>query len=113
MVQNANQVSVGTSTPVLLWQTSTGVSPDPVTSLQGNSTQQIFMAGTVNDPVPIVMLNLDGSNPIFVGPYNVTSSSGVRIPAGGSFTRNPVGNDSEFAISTGGTVLVSVEVGRQ
>jgi hypothetical protein len=113
MAQNAAQVQVTTTVPILLWQTTTAVSPDPITSAMGNSTQQIFMAGTVNDPVPIVIMNNDSANPIYVGPFNVTSTSGVKIPAGGSITRNVVGNDSEFAISTGGTVNTLVEVGRQ
>lgn len=113
MAQNSAQVSVGTSTPVLLWQTSTGISPDPETSLAGNATAQIFRAGTVNDPVPIIIENLDGTNPVYLGPVGVTSSTGLKLPAGASITRNVVGNDSEYAISTGGTVAVAVEVGRQ
>lgn len=113
MPQNVSQIQVGTATPVLLWQTTCGVAPDPITTAAGNSTSQIFMAGTYNDPVPIVIQNLDAANPVYLGPYNVASNSGVRIGAGASLTRNIVGNDSEYAISTGGTVSVSVEVGRQ
>jgi hypothetical protein len=113
MAQASNQVSVGTSTPALLWQTSTGIAPDPETTKQGSATAQIYMAGTVNDPVPIIIENLDASNPIYLGPSNVTSSTGTKVAAGGSITRNVVGNDSEYAISTGGTVAVAVEVGRQ
>lgn len=113
MAQTAIQLQVGTSTPVLLWQTSTGIAPeDPITAKQGNSQSQIFQAGTFSDPVPIVIQNLDASNPVYLGPYNVASNSGVRLNAGASITRNIVGNDSEYAISTGGTVSVAVEVGR-
>ncbi len=113
MAQTSIQLSVGTSTPVLLWQTSTGVAPDPITAAQGNSQTQIFLAGTFNDPVPIVITNLDQSNPVYLGPYNVASNSGTRLTAGSSLTRNVAGNDSEFAIATGGSVTVSVQVGRQ
>jgi hypothetical protein len=113
MAQFSAQLSVTTTTPLRLWQTSTGVSPDPQTTKQGSATAQIFMAGTFNDPVPIVIENTDGTNPVYVGPVGVTSTTGLKIPAGGSYTRNVVGNDSEYAISTGGTVVVGVEVGRQ
>jgi hypothetical protein len=113
MAQFSAQLSVTTSTPVRLWQTSTGVSPDPQTTLAGSATAQIFRAGTFNDPVPIIIENTDGTNPIYLGPSTVTSSTGTKLAAGGSFTRNVVGNDSEYAISTGGTVVVAVEVSRQ
>jgi hypothetical protein len=113
MAQNSAQISVTTSATARLWQTSTGVSPDVQTTLAGNATGQIFRAGTVNDPVPIVIENLDATNPVYLGPSTVTSSTGTKLVAGGSITRNVVGNDSEFAISTGGTVAVAVEVGRQ
>jgi hypothetical protein len=113
MAQFSAQLSVTTAAPLRLWQTSTGVSPDPETTKAGSATPQIFQAGTVNDPVPILIENTDGTNPIYVGPVGVTSSTGLKIPAGDSITRNVVGNDSEYAIATGGTVVVAVEVGRQ
>lgn len=113
MAQVPIQVQVGTSTPALLWQTTTGVSPDPITSAQGNSQQGIVFAGVPTDPVPIVITNLDPTNPVYLGPYNVASNSGTKLPPGGSLTRSVVGNDSEYAIATGGTVTVSVEIGRQ
>jgi|SRR5579872_842441 len=107
MAQVSAQLTVGTSTPVLLWQTSTGVSPDAAIS------GQVFRAGTFNDPVPIVIENTDATNPIFLGPVGVTSSTGFRVAAGLSITRNVMGNDSEYAISTGGNVATAVLVGRQ
>src|SRR3974390_2686288 len=113
MAQNTNQVSVNTTTPVLLWQTTTGVAPDPIHSLAGTSQTGIYMAGTNNDPLSIVMINLDPTNPAYLGPYNVTSGTGTKLPPGGSLTRSVVGNHSEFAISTGGTIVVAVEAGRQ
>ncbi len=113
MAQKVRQVSVGTGATSLLWQTTTGVSPDPITTLAGNTTPGIFMAGTPTDPLPIIIENLDGTNPIFLGDAAVTSGTGTKVAAGGSITRNVVGNDSEYAISTGGTVLVSVQVSRQ
>ena len=113
MAQADAPVSVGTGATSLLWQTSTGVSPDPKTTLAGNATAQIYRAGTVNDPVPIIIENLDATNPVYLGSSTVSSTTGTKLIAGASITRNVVGNDSEYAISTGGTVSVSVEVGRQ
>ncbi len=113
MGQTSIQLTVGTATPVLLWATTTGVSPDQQTAAQGNSQTQYFLASTFNDPVPILIENLDASNPVYLGPYNVASNSGVRLNAGASLTRNIAGNDSEYAISTGGNVTVAVSVGRQ
>lgn len=113
MAQTPAQVSVTTGGAALLWQTSTGVSPDPETTKAGNATPQIFRAGTVNDPVPILISNLDATNPVYLGGSGVTANTGAKLAAGASITRNVVGNDSEYAIATGGTVLVAVEAGRQ
>lgn len=113
MAQKPAQIAVGTVAAARLWQTSTGVPPDPQTTLAGNATPQIFRAGTVNDPVPITIENLDETNPVYLGDSVVTSGTGLKLAAGASITRNVVGNDSEYAIATGGTVNVAVEVGRQ
>lgn len=113
MGQLSFQVAATTGTPALLWQTTTGVSPDPITSAAGNSQQGIVFAGTPTDPVPIVITNLDPTNPVYLGQYDVASNSGTKLPPGGSLTRSVVGNDSEYAIATGATVTVSVEIGRQ
>lgn len=107
MAQVTSQVSVLTSAAGLLWQTSTGVSPD--TAISG----QVVRAGTFNDPVPIIIENLDATNPVYLGGSAVTSSIGTKLAAGASITRNVVGNDSEYARATGGTVAVSVQFGRQ
>jgi hypothetical protein len=107
MAQVSSQISVLTSASSLLWQTSTGVSPDAAIS------GQVVRAGTFNDPVPIIIENLDATNPVYLGPTGVTSSTGTKLAAGGSITRNVIGNDSEYARATGGTVAVSVQFGRQ
>jgi hypothetical protein len=107
------QLSVTTGTPLLLWQTSTGVSPDPKTTLAGNATAQIFRAGTFNDPVPILIENQDETNSVFLGPVGVSTSTGLELEADASLTYNAVGNDSVYAIATGGTVVVGITVGRQ
>jgi len=83
------------------------VSPD--TAISG----QVVRAGTFNDPVPIIIENQDGTNPVYLGGSAVSSSTGTKLAAGGSITRNVVGNDSEYAISTGGNVAVSVQFSRR
>lgn len=112
MPQKPRQVSVGTGATSLLWQTTTGVAPDPKPASAGGTTG-VFWAGTPDDPLPIVITNLDAVNPVYLGDAAVSSSTGSKLAAGASITRNVVGNDSEYAIATGGTVAVSVEVGRQ
>lgn len=111
MANDPAQITVLTAAK-LLWQTSTGVSPDPETTLAGNATQQIFRAGTVNDPVPIVVENTDATNAVYLGGSGVTTSTGLKLAAGASLTYNVVGNDSLYAISAG-SVVVAVAVGRQ
>ena len=108
MAQVTSQVSVLTTAPAtLLWQTSTGVAPDAAIS------GQVVRAGTFNDPVPIIIENLDATNAVYLGGSGVTSSIGTKLAAGGSITRNVIGNDSEYARASGGTVAVSVQFGRQ
>src|ERR1700678_2627985 len=104
MANIAAQITVG-ETAALLWQTSTGVAPDPLP----NATDQIFRAGTVNDPVPILVQNTDGSDSVFIGGSAVTADTGLPLEAGGSLTYNVVGNDSLYCIS-GGSVVVAVSI---
>lgn len=109
MSQVSAQVSVTTGTAVLLWQTTTGVSPDPAVA----HGSQIFLAGTNNLPIPILIINHDATNPIYIGGSGVTSSTGTRVAAGGSFSYGATGNDSMYAVATGSSVTVGVCVGGQ
>lgn len=110
MAYASTQVSVPTTSAVLIWQTSTGVSPDPATFAQGG-TAQIFQAHSFNDALPIVVENLDGTNPVYLGGSTVTSSTGTRLAGGASLTFNVAGNQSLYARATGASVAVSVLVG--
>lgn len=105
MATVSSQISVGTGTPTLLWQTSTGVSPDAAIS------GQVFRACTMNDPLPIVIENV-GANAAFLGGSGVTTGTGLSLAAAASLTFNVVGNDSLYAIA-GTATTVSVLVGRQ
>lgn len=107
MANIAARVTV-TTTATLLWQTSTGVSPDTAIA----TASQVFPAGNPNDPVPILVANTDGSNAVYLGGSAVTTSTGVPLAAGASISYNVIGNDSLYAISAG-SVAVAVGVGRQ
>jgi hypothetical protein len=112
MATNSAQISVATGAASLLWQTSTGVSPDPLPASAGG-TAQVFRAASFNDPLTITVINTDATNPIYIGGSGVTSGTGTRLAAGLSRTWQVVGNDSAYAISTGGTVVTGVSVNRQ
>ncbi len=107
MANLASQVTVAT-TAILLWETTSNQSPDPAPA----PSSQIFQCGTFNDPIPIVIENLDATNAVYLGGSAVTTTTGLTLPAGGSLTFNVVGNDSLYAISAG-SVVVAVMVGRQ
>jgi hypothetical protein len=97
------------STPALLWQTTTGVSPDHAV----DSANQYFRACTVNDPLPIVVEN-QGANAFYVGGSGANSTTGTEIAAGGSLTFNVVGNDSLYGVcASAQTTTIGVSVGRQ
>jgi hypothetical protein len=100
-------LSVTTGAPVLLWQTSTGVSPDA--AIAG----QVFRAGTFDSPIPILVRNEDATHNATLGGSAVTANSGPSLRAGESLTFNIVGNDSLYAIANTNTVTITVLVQRQ
>jgi len=104
MAQVSAQISVTTSA-TLLWQTSTGESPD--TAITG----QVFRAGVFNASLPILIVN-QGSGPVYLGGSAVTTSTGTQLVAGGSLAYNAIGNDSMYAVG-GSTQTVGVCVGQQ
>jgi hypothetical protein len=109
MANRAAQITVATTGQTLLWQTSTGVAPDTAI----NPAAQVFRAGNGVDSVPILIVNHDGTNAVFLGGSAVTIATGARLAAGGSLTFNVIGNDSLFAQASTAAVVVGVSVGRQ
>jgi hypothetical protein len=105
MAAIADRVTVTTSA-TLLWETVTGID----TAIAPSS--QIFRAGSSNQPLPILIENLDAANAVYLGGSGVTTSTGLTLAAGGSLTFNVVGSDSLYAISAG-SVVVAVLVGGQ
>lgn len=115
MAQKGVQVVAPSSGQILLWQTSTGVAPDPIpANVPTTGVTSVYRAGTAADPVPIIIQNQDAKNPCYLGGSGVTGpTNGTELIAGASITRNVVGNDSEYVAGDGNAVNVSVEVGRQ
>ena len=107
MAHISAQVAV-IDTPTLLWQTTTGVPPDPAVDSDG----QVFRAGTFNDPLPVVIQNPSEADSVWLGGSTVTAETGTELPFGASLSFNVVGNDSLYAVSAG-SVVVGVLVGRQ
>jgi hypothetical protein len=114
MAQKVAQVVAPAANQILLWRTSTGVAPDPTPAAGSAGAGPIIQAGTVNDPVPIIITNEDSTNTCYLGGSGVTGpTNGTPLAAGASITRNVIGNDSEFVAGDGNTVDVSLEYGRQ
>lgn len=115
MAQTVAIVIAPASAQILLWQTSTGVPPDPAPhQVPTIGVTSVYRAGVATDPVPILIKNEDATNPVYLGGSGVTgATNGTALPAGASITRNIVGNDSEYVAGAGNAVNVSVEVGRQ
>lgn len=115
MAQTVPVVVAPSAAQILLWQTSTGVAPDPIpANVPTTGVTSVYRAGTAADPVPIIIRNEDSTNPVYLGGKGVTGpTNGTELIAGASITRNVVGNDSEYVAGDGNAVNVSVEVGRQ
>ena len=93
------QVAVTTS-PTLLWQTTTGISPDHAI----DPAIQFFQAGTMNDPPTILIVN-QGSANAYLGGSGVTTSNGVVLSANSSLTYNPVGNAILYATAANNSTV--------
>jgi hypothetical protein len=106
MASASRVVSVGT-TATLLWQTTSGVSPDPAVSVSTG----IFWAGTPDDPRPILVRNT-GAATVYLGGSAVATATGLELLTGESIPYNVVGNDSLYAVVASSTNNVTVEVQR-
>ncbi len=99
--------------PVLLWETTSGVTPDPAVDVATG----IFRAGTFTDPTPITVTNTSATHILWVsqGPSaaSVSKTNGTPIYPKGSVTFNVVGNDQLWGVATTASCKVSVTVGRQ
>lgn len=114
MAQTVAEVTAPSSGQILLWQTSTGVSPDPLPADVEDGVTSVYRASSFNDPVEIVIENSDATNACYLGGAGVTgANNGTKLAAGAQVTRSVVGNDSEYVAGNGNAVDVIVKVSRQ
>jgi hypothetical protein len=72
--------------------------------------------GTVGDPTPVVFVNQDPTNPVYLGGPDVTTSGtdgGVELAPGNSIGLSIVEGDVWYGVATGAAVIVGVAAGRQ
>ena len=94
-------------TPTLIWQTTTGVTPDPAVT----RTARIFQAHGPNDPLPILVV-LPATKTVYVcNSTTTTTATDVALPQGATIPFNVVGNDALYLICAT-AVTVGVIVGR-
>jgi hypothetical protein len=98
---NSAQITTGAVTPVPLL-------------VQGSSAGQFKnIQGTIQDPLPVIILNLDAAITIYIGGSTAASCLFPLAP-GGSLPMALYGSSEiPYALSASGTPLVAVLVGRQ
>ena len=103
-------IVIGT-TPTLLFEVVDGI-----TYLANGYTRaanpEIFLAGDVNAPLPIV-LALPSASTIYLGGSTVTTGTGAPFTGISALTFNVVGDDSLYGVVSTGTTNVSLLVMKQ
>jgi hypothetical protein len=96
-------------------QIATNASTATPLLVQGVSTGQFKnIAGTIQDPLPVAIQNIDAAIVIYVGGPTVTAATGYPVDPGGSIPMALYGSSEiPYAISASGVPLVAVLVGRQ
>lgn len=107
MPYKSRNVAVGT-TGTLIWQTSTGVSPDTAV----NPANGIYTSHSPGDPLPILVNIPTGASFVIVDGSGTAIGSNAAIAGPVTIPFNVIGNDILYgAIAATGTVTVTV--GRQ
>lgn len=112
MATRSYVVTVLPTAPTLLWQTSTGIYPDPPYSKRTTpkaTLTKVWLSGTVNDPRPFVV---KAKGLVYLGGTTVSAATGLTLTTGQSLTFNVVGQTSLYALSAAGTVKVKITVMR-
>jgi hypothetical protein len=84
--------------------------------VQGSSTGEFEnISGSIDDQLPAIIENMDGTNSVYLGGLNVTTSNGFLLKAGAAIPMQFVGTDATTlcAVATGAAVTVGVLLGRQ
>jgi len=81
----------------------------------GNSLQLLVQptAASVTDPTPVVIMNNDPTNTVFIGGPNVTSANGIPVYKQTGISFRILNSDPIYAITAGPTVDTRVMIGRQ
>jgi hypothetical protein len=102
-VFNQAQIAMSTTqtTPLLVYGTSAG--------------EFANISGTVQDPLPVLIQNIDASNTVYLGNEDVTTETGYPLGPNLSLALALVGQivDIPYGIAASGSPKVAVLVGRQ
>lgn len=85
--------------------------------VQGDEDGQFSnISGSVGDPLPVLLVNIDGAIVAWIGGPDVTADNGVPLAAGESLPLSLVGapvTDIPYAIAASDTPAMAIMVGRQ
>ncbi len=93
-------VTVGAAA-VLLWETSSGQSPDPKPVFASG----IFQSGEASKGGIPILLEVPTGTTLFIGVALGATTGGMPIIGPQIISFNPVGNDSLYGYATGGTTV--------
>ena len=83
----------------------------------GGASQFANVGGTVDDPLPVIITNLDAAILIYVGGPGVTAATGTpiypKLSLPMSLIGDPTVSDIPHCVAASGTPSVAVLVGRQ
>lgn len=97
-----------------------GVESDQVAMNDTTTTQIISpsvfnVQGNATTPLPTIIKNIDGTDAIYIGASDVTTSTGLPLAAGESLPIAWLGTDAEYlyGISATGTPIIAVLAAQQ
>jgi hypothetical protein len=86
----------------------------PLLVVGSGASQIAALTGTLQDPLPVAIQNIDAAITIYLGGPGVTAVNGYPLLAGVSFPLALYGSSEiPYAISASGTPVIAVLVGRQ
>ena len=68
--------------------------------------------GTLADPIPVTLQNIDATNNVYVGGADVSATNGYLLAKGATVQITVVGSPP-YALAAAGTPIVAVLCGRQ
>lgn len=102
MALKSAQIATNNTTPTALLVPGSG------------TTQFSPIQGTLQDPLPVLIQNVDAAITIYIGGSTVTAATGFPIAPGGSVPMALYGSSEiPYAIAASGTPKLALLVGRQ